>query len=121
MDPDGAPTGDVETRRDRPGSLVSPGAEAPGWQFLLGLEQRYAQLVRLVLSDDLLEGDIDFQVWPLGSKPNWNVPSDSPAYQSGIDLSKSFTLRNTTYAKLPGMEPGYFPGDAPNMGAVQNE
>jgi hypothetical protein len=71
-------------------------------------------------SVDTMAGDINHQVWPLGSEPDWDVPGASTAYQSGLDLSDSFTIRGIKYGPLPGMTPGYFPGAKPNLGAVQN-
>jgi parallel beta-helix repeat protein len=71
-------------------------------------------------STDTMVGDINHQVWPLGSEPDWNVPGTSTAYQSGLDLSDSFSIRGVRYGPLPGMTPGYFPGAKPNLGAVQN-
>ncbi|UCG42171.1 MAG: right-handed parallel beta-helix repeat-containing protein [candidate division WOR-3 bacterium] len=68
---------------------------------------------------DTMEGDTNHQVWPLGPEPDWIVPDTSPAYRYGLDLSQPFTIRGVTYDPLPGMEPGYFPGDKPNLGAVQ--
>jgi hypothetical protein len=70
-------------------------------------------------SADTMYGDANHQVWPLGEEPDWIVPDTSTAYQSGLDLSDSFTLRDSTYGPLPGMTSGYFPGDKPNLGAVQ--
>jgi hypothetical protein len=71
-------------------------------------------------SADTMYGDVNHQVWPLGSEPNWIVPDTSTAYRSGLDLSDSFTIRGTKYGPLPGMTPGYFTGAKPNLGAVQN-
>jgi hypothetical protein len=70
-------------------------------------------------SADTMLGDINHQVWPLGSEPDWIVPETSQAYRSGLDLSRRFTMRGVTYGPLPGMKPGYFPGAKPNLGAVQ--
>jgi len=71
-------------------------------------------------SVDTLDGDINHQVWPLGPEPDWVVPTTSPAFRYGLDLSQRFRLRGTPYDPLPGMQPGYFSGVAPNLGAVQN-
>jgi hypothetical protein len=71
-------------------------------------------------SADTMAGDINHQVWSLGSEPDWAVPGTSTAYCSGLDLSDTFTIRGVTYGPLPGMTPGYFPGAKPNLGAVQN-
>jgi len=77
-----------------------------------------------LMPEDTINGDIEHQVWPLkvwgDSEPTWRVPHTSPAYQSGLDLSDSFTLRGIKYGPLPGMTPGYFPGPKPNLGAVQD-
>jgi hypothetical protein len=72
------------------------------------------------LSTDTMNGDLTHQVWPLGSEPDWFVPNTSTAYHSGLDLSDSFRLRDSTYGPLPGMTRGYFTGVAPNLGAVQD-
>jgi hypothetical protein len=72
-------------------------------------------------SDDTIYGDINHQVWPLGSEPDWIVPDTSQAYESGLDLSDSFTMRGIEYGPLPGMTHGYFPGAKPNLGAVQDQ
>jgi len=71
-------------------------------------------------SADTMAGSLGHQVWNLGSEPDWLVPVTSTAYQSGLDLSDSFELGDSTYGPLPGMTPGYFPGARPNLGAVQN-
>jgi hypothetical protein len=69
---------------------------------------------------DTMAGDVDHQVWSLAAEPDWIVPDTSTAYRSGLDLSDSFTIRGVTYGPLPGMTPGYFTGDRPNLGAVQS-
>jgi hypothetical protein len=48
------------------------------------------------------------------------LPSDSPARNAGVDLSRPFVLNGVTHDPLPGMEPGYYSGSAPHMGAVQD-
>jgi hypothetical protein len=45
--------------------------------------------------------------------------ADSPARAKGIDLSKPITLDGKTFGPLPGMNPGYFKGNKPDLGAVQ--
>ena len=72
-------------------------------------------------SADTMRGDVEHQVWPLGSEPDWIVPDTSQAYESGLDLSDSFTIRGIEYGPLPGMTHGYFPGAKPNLGAVQDQ
>jgi len=51
--------------------------------------------------------------------PNFIPPKDSLARNTGLDLSRPFTLKGITYPALPGMKPGYFAGEQPDMGAVQ--
>jgi hypothetical protein len=58
-------------------------------------------------------------LWDLSVVPDFSLESDSIAIDAGIDVSKSFTINGTTYDSLPGMEPGYFLGDGPDMGAVE--
>jgi hypothetical protein len=69
---------------------------------------------------DSVHGNVNHQVWPLGSEPDWVVRDTSPAYRVGLDLSHPFTLRGTTYGPLPGMTPGYFSGAKPDLGTVQD-
>ncbi|MBN2466012.1 hypothetical protein JXD38_10375 [candidate division WOR-3 bacterium] len=69
---------------------------------------------------DTMKGDVNHQVWSLGTEPDWIVPETSAAFCSGLDLSDSFTIRGVTYGPLPGMAKGYFTGSAPNLGAGQN-
>jgi hypothetical protein len=87
------------------------GTRYQAWMFL----DRHNQW-----ASDTMAGDYDHQVWPLGAEPDWTVPGTSTAYQSGLDLSDSFTVRGVVYGPLPGLTPGYFPGVRPNLGAVQN-
>ena len=69
---------------------------------------------------DTIAGSLAHQVWDLGSEPDWIVPDTSTAYQSGLDLSDSFELGDSTYGPLPGMTPAYFTGVKPNLGAIQS-
>lgn len=59
------------------------------------------------------------RLWTPNKMPDFRLASDSPARAKGLDLSKPFTLKGKTYGPLPGMKPGYFPGPAPDCGAVQ--
>src|SRR5262249_2948949 len=71
----------------------------------------------------------DYNQW--GSDPPWNytgeyasfpdltLPASSSAREAGIDLSKPFSFNGIDYPPLPGMLPGYFAGNAPDIGAVQ--
>lgn len=52
--------------------------------------------------------------------PDFVLPADHPAREAGIDLSKPQTIGDTNHPALPGMTPGYFSGDAPNIGATQD-
>ncbi len=45
--------------------------------------------------------------------------AESPARNLGLDLSRPFEVMGHRSDALPGMEPGYFDGDAPDAGAVQ--
>jgi len=58
-------------------------------------------------------------LWGYYEIPDFLLQEGSPAIDSGIDLSQEFTINGTNYNALPGMEPGYFRGDAPDMGAVE--
>jgi len=50
--------------------------------------------------------------------PDFRLPADHPARAAGIDLSQAFELGGTQRPPLPGMEPGYFEGAAPDLGIV---
>lgn len=54
-----------------------------------------------------------------GGKAEFVPAADSPVLRRGIDLSKTVTLDGTSVGLLPGMKPGYFRGDRPDLGAVQ--
>lgn len=65
----------------------------------------------------------DQRVWtPASTKPEDMVVSNArfPVGEMGIDLSKPFTISGRTFYALPGMKPGYFPGKAPDLGAIQS-
>jgi len=57
-------------------------------------------------------------LWPKGTR-DFILPETSAARGRGIDLSKPFSICGREYPTLPGMEPGYFSGGAPDMGALQ--
>jgi hypothetical protein len=46
------------------------------------------------------------------------LPDGHPAKASGIDISRPFVLNGVTYDPLPGFEPGYFEGVAPDRGWI---
>ena len=48
-----------------------------------------------------------------------SLAKGSPAIGAGVDLSKPFSFAGRDYAPFPGMEKGYFTGDAPAAGALQ--
>jgi hypothetical protein len=45
--------------------------------------------------------------------------AESPARGTGLDLSQPFSLDGEIHDPLPGMNPGYFSGSNPDLGAVQ--
>ena len=57
-------------------------------------------------------------LWPEGTR-DFVIPESSAARGGGIDLSKPFSVCGKKYPALPGMRPGYFSGDTPDMGALQ--
>ncbi len=59
-------------------------------------------------------------LWPADAMPNFEPAEDSPARGIGLDLSQHFEVMGRhQHEGLPGMEPGYFAGDAPDAGALQ--
>ena len=58
-------------------------------------------------------------IWPLDAMPDYELAADSPARGIGLDLSRQFEVMGRAHEALPGMEPGYFSGDAPDAGALQ--
>lgn len=58
-------------------------------------------------------------LWPPESLPDFELAADSPARGIGLDLSRPFEVMGRARDALPGMEPGYFDGDAPDAGALQ--
>ncbi len=59
------------------------------------------------------------ELWPAEGIPDFELAEDSPARAIGIDLSQPFEVMGRTHDAMPGMEPGYFAGDAPDAGALQ--
>jgi hypothetical protein len=57
--------------------------------------------------------------WPTEHLPDFVLPENSAARHAGLDLSRPFVIDGRKYQPLPGMEPGYFTGERPNMGAIQ--
>lgn len=56
-------------------------------------------------------------LWTDGGASGFYPPP--PVRGKGIDLSRPFTIGGVTYKPLPGMEPGYFSGERPALGAIQ--
>jgi hypothetical protein len=69
--------------------------------------------------NNIIIGSNDGWMWDSDDR-SFILPSNSSARNSGLDLSKPFVLNGVTHEALPGMNPGYFSGNAPNMGAVQD-
>jgi len=63
---------------------------------------------------------IGARVWDDAKMPDFVLPEKSGACNAGIDLSESFVLNGRKYEPLPGMEPGYFHGERPDLGALQS-
>lgn len=61
----------------------------------------------------------DASLWDDLSLPTFDLPSDSPAQNTALNLAQPFELNGKTYDPLPGMVPGYFAGTTPDMGARQ--
>ena len=47
------------------------------------------------------------------------LTSNNPAREKGLDLSQPFLLDGEMHEPLPGMNPGYFTGSTPDLGAIQ--
>jgi hypothetical protein len=58
-------------------------------------------------------------IWPSSGITDFSLSENSEAIDAGIDLSQSFTIKDKTYDPLPGMEPGYYSGSAPDIGACE--
>jgi hypothetical protein len=63
----------------------------------------------------LAEGE---SMWALGDH-ELLLASNSPAREKGLDISQPFILDGELHDPLPGMNPGYFSGSAPDLGAIQ--
>ncbi|MFC1610628.1 right-handed parallel beta-helix repeat-containing protein, partial [Myxococcota bacterium] len=59
-------------------------------------------------------------VWDNLFIPDFRLPAGHAARNAGIDVSTGFVINGQLYQPLPGMEPGYFSGTGPNMGALQD-
>jgi len=49
----------------------------------------------------------------------FEISGNSIYREKGIDLSKKFIFNGKEYEPFPGMEPGYFKGEKPDIGALQ--
>lgn len=57
----------------------------------------------------------------IGTEPDvFTLPEGHQARNAGIDLSQPFTIDGQTHEPLPGLDPGYFSGSRPDMGALQH-
>ena len=52
---------------------------------------------------------------------DFEIPDGHAAKEGGIDISKQFVVNGKTYGPLPGFEPGYFTGSAPDQGWIARE
>ncbi|MCB9802993.1 DUF4215 domain-containing protein [Candidatus Nomurabacteria bacterium] len=55
-------------------------------------------------------------MWDASIIPNFLLPEDSLARESGIDISQSFNIDDQAYDPLPGFATNYFSGAQPDMG-----
>ncbi len=53
--------------------------------------------------------------------PDLTLAANSPALESGVDISRPFTVNGKKFPAFPGFAPGYFKGKAPAAGALQQE
>jgi len=51
--------------------------------------------------------------------PGFGLEADGPGRGKGLDLSREWVMDGVQHPGLPGMGPGYFSGQAPDLGAVQ--
>ena len=58
------------------------------------------------------------QLWPSGEWNGFEPPAEVQG--KGVDLSRPFFIEGKSFDPLPGMEPGYFHGAAPDLGALQH-
>jgi hypothetical protein len=58
-------------------------------------------------------------IWPSNEiETEFILPEGHQAKTSGIDVSQPFVINGKTYGPLPGFEPGYFTGAAPDRGWI---
>ena len=95
------------------------GADRIGWVDHNWLLSDAPQTAPWWGSNNVVAGSRNDWMWA-EEDDSFILPADSPARSAGLDLSRSFVLNGKTYQPLPGMEPGYYSGSAPHMGAVQD-
>ncbi len=54
--------------------------------------------------------------WDDSSEPDWTDIEGTEVVNAGIDISQPFTIDGDEYSALPGYSPGYYLGEAPDMG-----
>jgi len=59
-------------------------------------------------------------IWAVLNESCFVLPTNSTARQAGLDVSQPFEAGGRSFPALPGMEPGYFNGAQPDVGAVQH-
>ena len=77
---------------------------------------------RVPESNRVLTREETERVWKKGGLPglpDLSLAPGSPALETGIDISRPFTVNGKTYPAFSGFEPGYFKGKAPAAGALQ--
>ena len=68
---------------------------------------------------DLSARVFNLETWKPDSFPCPLPAADSPAIQTGIDLSAPFVIEGKSFKPMPGMSNKYFTGSAPDPGALQ--
>ena len=58
------------------------------------------------------------RMWDESKRPDFRLPTDSPAKRAGTDLSRPFTVNGKRFGPFHGLEPGYFSGSRPDLGAL---
>jgi hypothetical protein len=72
----------------------------------------------------MLPNNIDAEgttVWDNSSIPDFRLPSGHAARNAGIDVSTNFNINGEIYQPLPGMEPGYYANDKPDLGIFHTD
>jgi hypothetical protein len=85
----------------------------------IGGRDAYAFYARRNFSQTNIVEEGHFMWLPI-TQPSFRLAENSPARHRGVDLSRPSKALNFELPPLPGMEPGYFQGSAPDLGAIQN-